>query len=95
MLNAARAANRVVQVGLHRRIGPHYASGMKFIKEGNVGDIGMVRMFDDESEVLKSPANNPVPDTLDDMYCGQHRFAHSIENSSWRFGELFDFWHGS
>ncbi len=72
MLNAARAANRVVQVGLHRRIGPHYASGMKFIKEGNVGDIGMVRMFATSTGSPEKPTpNNPVPDTLDwDMYCG-------------------------
>src|SRR5262249_2006157 len=37
MLNAARAADRVVQVGLHRRIGPHHVSGMKFLKEGKAG----------------------------------------------------------
>ena len=29
MLEAARANDRVVQVGMHRRIGPHYVSGMK------------------------------------------------------------------
>ncbi len=45
MLQMARSANRTVQVGLHRRIGPHYQSGMKFLKDGNAGEIGMVRMF--------------------------------------------------
>lgn len=72
MLNAARAANRVVQVGLHRRIGPHYVSGMQFLKKGNVGDIGMVRMFATSGGGAEKPApNNPVPETLDwDMYCG-------------------------
>lgn len=72
MLNAARAADRTVQVGLHRRIGPHYVSGMKFIKEGNVGDIGMVRMFATSGGGPEKPSlNSPVPETLDwDMYCG-------------------------
>ena len=45
MVEAARAANRVVQVGMHRRIGPHHVSGMKFLKEGGAGDIGMIRAF--------------------------------------------------
>src|SRR5688572_24076863 len=45
MLRASREAGRVVQVGLHRRIGPHHVSGMKFLKDGNVGKVGMVRLF--------------------------------------------------
>ncbi|MDZ4848121.1 MAG: Gfo/Idh/MocA family oxidoreductase [Pirellulaceae bacterium] len=72
MLNAARAANRVVQVGLHRRIGPHYVSGMKFLKDGLAGDIGMVRMFAHSgggTEMAKPNSKPPVE--LDwDMYCG-------------------------
>ena len=35
----------MVQVGLHRRIGPHHVSGMKFLKSGAVGEVGMVRLF--------------------------------------------------
>ncbi|MBM4028160.1 MAG: Gfo/Idh/MocA family oxidoreductase, partial [Planctomycetes bacterium] len=45
MVNAARAANRVVQVGTHRRVSPHNVSGRKFLQEGNAGKIGMVRCF--------------------------------------------------
>ncbi len=45
MLRAAQAGDRVVQVGLHRRIGPHHRSGMDFIRSGKVGLIGMIRMF--------------------------------------------------
>jgi predicted dehydrogenase len=72
MLNAARAANRTVQVGLHRRIGPHYVSGMQFLKEGKVGDIGMVRMFAHSSGGVEMPKpNSKPPEELDwDMYCG-------------------------
>ena len=45
MVKAAQAAGITAQVGLHRRIGPHHVSGMKFLKSGAVGDIGMVRLF--------------------------------------------------
>src|SRR5438874_6899670 len=45
MLMASREAHRVVQVGLHRRIGPHHVSAMKFLKSGAVGKVGMVRLF--------------------------------------------------
>lgn len=72
VLKAARAANRCVEVGLHRRLGPHYVSAMKFLKEGNVGDIGMVRTFVHSSGGKELPkANSQPPDGLDwDMYCG-------------------------
>ena len=45
MVNAARAADRVIQVGLHRRVSPHNKSGMEFLKSGKAGKIGMVRAF--------------------------------------------------
>ena len=72
MLNAARAANRVVQVGLHRRVGPHNVSGMKFLKDGNAGQIGSVRMFvhGRGGKELPTPNSEP-PEGMDwDMYCG-------------------------
>ncbi|MEO8494008.1 MAG: Gfo/Idh/MocA family oxidoreductase [Planctomycetota bacterium] len=72
MLNAAQAAGVVVQVGLHRRIGPHYVSGMKFLKEGGAGQIGMVRTFVHSGGGVELPkANSEVPEGLDwEMYCG-------------------------
>lgn len=72
MLNAARAANRTVQVGLHRRIGPHYVSGMKFLKDGNAGDVGSVRMFVHSTGGAEKPTqNSEPPSNLNwDMYCG-------------------------
>ncbi|TWT89559.1 Gfo/Idh/MocA family protein [Neorhodopirellula pilleata] len=72
MLNAARLNDRVVQVGLHRRIGPHYVSGMKFLKDGGAGDIGMVRMFVHSRGGEERPTpNSEPPEQLDwDMYCG-------------------------
>ncbi len=72
ILKASRAADRVVQVGLHRRIGPHHVSGMKFLKEGGAGDIGMVRMFVHSRGGTEEPTkNSPPPENLDwDLYCG-------------------------
>jgi predicted dehydrogenase len=72
MVNAARANNRVVQVGLHRRIGPHYASGIEFLRQGGAGDIGMVRAFVNSRGGAELPTlNSSPPEQLDwDMYCG-------------------------
>ncbi len=73
MVNAARAASKVVQVGTHRRISPHNVSGREFIRSGKAGKIGMVRAF-----VLyggggpERPRKNvEPPSTLDwNMWCG-------------------------
>ncbi len=72
MVTAARNADRVVQVGLHRRIGPHHVSGMKFLKEGGAGKIGMVRCFAHSPGGPEQPApNEEPPEELDwDLYCG-------------------------
>jgi predicted dehydrogenase len=72
MLEAARANDRVVQVGMHRRIGPHYVSGMKFLKDGGAGDIGMVKAFVHNRGGSELPtSNSPPPEQLDwKMYCG-------------------------
>ena len=72
MVNAARANNRVVQVGTHRRVSPHNRSGMEFLKSGKAGKIGMVRAF----VHYGGGAGTMLPDSeppagLDwDMWCG-------------------------
>ena len=40
MLDASVASGQVVQVGLHRRIGPHHVNAMKFLREGKGGQSG-------------------------------------------------------
>ena len=45
MVKAARDTGKTVQVGTHRRVSPHNVSGMKFLKDGKAGKIGMVRAF--------------------------------------------------
>ena len=72
MVNASEKTGKLVQVGLHRRIGPHHVSGMKFLHEGKAGDIGMVRCFAHGGGGPEAPTpNSQVPPGLDwDMYCG-------------------------
>jgi predicted dehydrogenase len=72
MVNAARAAGRIVQVGTHRRVSPHNRSGMQFLKSGKAGKIGMVRAFvhygGGPGEV--TPDSDPPPGLDWDMWCG-------------------------
>jgi len=72
MVRAARAADRVVQVGTHRRVSPHNISAREFIRSGKLGRIGMVRAF----VLYGGSAGSPTPDSdpppgLDwDFWCG-------------------------
>ncbi len=72
MVNAARAANRVMQVGTHRRVTPHGISAYNFIQAGKLGKIGMVRAFvtgGGQSNKVSPDADPPAG--LDwDMWCG-------------------------
>ena len=72
MVNAAKKSGRVVQVGLHRRIGPHHVSGMKFLKDGKAGKIGMVRLFAHSAGGPEKAMPNEKPSSsMDwDLYCG-------------------------
>lgn len=75
MVKAARAADRVMQVGTHRRVTPHGISAHKFVKEGKLGKIGMVRAFVAGAAGAGQPEppapNQDPPATLDwDMWCG-------------------------
>lgn len=72
MVQAARDQDRVVQVGTHRRVSPHNVSGMKFIRNGKAGKIGMVRAFVHYGGGPERPEpNQEPPQGLDwDMWCG-------------------------
>ena len=98
MTDAAKAADRVVQVGLHRRVGPHHVSGMDFLKSGKVGDIGMVRMFVAGGGGAETPAlNQEPPEGMDwDFYCGPaplRPFCSRIHPGGWR--NFLDFGNGT
>jgi predicted dehydrogenase len=72
MVKAARDNDRVVQVGTHRRLSPHNVSGMKFLKEGKAGKIGMVRAFVHYAGGPGQPTpDSEPPKGLDwDFWCG-------------------------
>ena len=72
MVKAAKEADVVVQVGLHRRIGPHHVEAMNFLRSGAVGKVGMVRCFAHSRggpEIAK-PNSAPPDGMYWDMYCG-------------------------
>ena len=75
MVKAAREADRVVQVGLHRRVSPHPITGMQFLKSGKVGKIGMVRTFAHAAggPGTKSPDSDPPPGMDWDLWLGPAR----------------------
>ena len=90
MLDAARQAGKVVQVGLHRRVGPHHVAAHEFLKSGKVGDIGMVRCFaigGGGKKETPSP-NSAPPKGLDwDMWCGPaplRPFTSKLHPGAWR-----------
>ncbi len=72
MVSAARATNRVVQVGTHRRVSSHNVSGREFIRSGKLGKIGMVRCFVHYGGGVEKPEpNSEPPKGLDwEMWCG-------------------------
>lgn len=90
MLRAARDAGRVVQVGLHRRIGPHHVSGMEFLKSGKVGKVGMVRLFahGGGGGPEKPGPNEEAPEGMDwNMWCGPaplRPFNKKLHPGGWR-----------
>lgn len=89
MLKAARETGRVIQVGLHRRIGPHHVSGMQFLKSGAVGDVGMVRLFAHSGGGRENPApNSEPPDSMDwNLWCGPapvRPFNKKLHPGGWR-----------
>jgi len=99
MLKAAQESGRVVQVGLHRRIGPHHVNGMKFLKSGAVGDVGMVRLFAHNagSGPEKPTPNEPAPESMDwNMWCGPaplRPFSKKLHPGGWR--NTLDFANGT
>src|SRR5215203_652965 len=89
MFKAARESGRVVQVGLHRRIGPHHVSGMKFLKSGAVGEVGMVRLFAHSGGGPENPGlNSAPPESMDwNLWCGpapSRPFNKKLHPGGWR-----------
>lgn len=88
MVNAARAANRVVQVGTHRRVSPHNVSGHEFLTSGKAGKIGMVRAFVHYGGGPEQPMQNSEPPAeMDwDMWCGPAPLRHYCSHFPSKWG---------
>jgi predicted dehydrogenase len=89
MLRVARETGRLIQVGLHRRMGPHHVSGMNFLKSGRVGDVGMVRLFAHGGGGPERPSpNEEPPEGMDwDFWCGPapwRPFNKKLHPGGWR-----------
>jgi predicted dehydrogenase len=89
MLKAARASGRIVQAGLHRRVGPHHVSAMKFLKSGGIGEVGMVRLFAHGGGGREQPArNSEPPEGMDwNLWCGPaplRPFNQKLHPGGWR-----------
>lgn len=99
MLRAAKDAGRIVQVGLHRRIGPHHVNGMKFLRSGAVGEVGMVRLFahGGGGGPEQPTPNEPAPDSMDwNFWCGPaplRPFSKKLHPGGWR--NTLDFANGT
>lgn len=72
MVKAARDADRVVQVGTHRRVSPHNISAMEFLRSGKAGKIGMVRAFVHYGggPGRPTPDQEPPKELNWDLWCG-------------------------
>lgn len=90
MVKVARDTGRIVQVGLHRRLGPHHVAAHAFLKSGKVGDIGMVRCFvTGGGGKPETPSKNSEPPKgLDwDLWLGpapERPFTSKLHPGAWR-----------
>jgi len=98
MRKAARESGRVVQVGLHRRVGPHHVSALQFLREGGAGTVGMVRalVHSGGGGPERPSPNTPPPEGLDwDFWCGpapRRPFNRLIHPGGWR--QFLDYGNG-
>jgi predicted dehydrogenase len=72
MVKAARAADRVVQVGTHRRVSPHNISAREFLRSGKAGKVGMIKCFVYSGGGAEKPTqNSEPPQGMEwDLWCG-------------------------
>jgi len=98
MLKAARANERVVQVGTHRRMSPHMIAGMDFLRSGKAGKITSVKCFVNRAGGPGKPTPDAaVPEGLDwDLWLGpapKRAFNPRIHPKGFR--EFLDFANGT
>jgi predicted dehydrogenase len=73
MIDAARRAKRIVQVGMQQRSGPHYQRARELIRSGHIGAVVSVRMSAMRNILpgFGNPPDQPPPAELDwNMWLG-------------------------
>lgn len=73
IVHAARQYNRIVQTGTQSRSNPGLQEAVAWIRDGNLGDITLVRglCYKPRQSIGKVSGPTPVPDTVDyDLWCG-------------------------
>ncbi|MBM4026382.1 MAG: Gfo/Idh/MocA family oxidoreductase [Planctomycetes bacterium] len=72
MIEAARKYKRVIQVGMQTRSSPYAAQAAEQIRNGKLGDVYLVRVFNMmQHNMMKPGAVQPVPEGFDyDLWCG-------------------------
>lgn len=93
MVEAARKYNRVVQVGTQNRSAPYNFEAKKYLDDGKLGTIHLVRVFNQKSWPNRAAVpDSPTPETLDyDMWTGPadlepyNSVEHGAWNHFWRF----------
>jgi predicted dehydrogenase len=72
MVDAARKYKRVVQLGTQSRSGPYAQNAIRFIREGKLGDIHLVRVFNMKTRgALQDKPDEPAPKEIDyDLWLG-------------------------
>lgn len=98
MVKAARESGVVVQVGLHRRIGPHHVEAMEFLRSGKVGRVGLVKAFVHSKGGLEKPTpNSKTPENMNwEQWCGPaplRPFNTKLHPGGWR--QFLDYANGT
>ncbi len=96
MVEAARRAKRVTQVGLHRRSSPFCREAAEFIRKDGIGKVSAVRAFHIQNEWprgIGSPANENAPKDFDwDAWCGPApRRPYNKNRAFYRFRWFYDY----
>ncbi len=72
MVQAARKYDRIVQAGTQQRSGPHMEAGCRYVREGNLGKVGLCKAWVvDHRKPLGRPLDGEPPKGVDyDMWLG-------------------------
>jgi len=72
MVEAARKYNRIVQAGTQQRSGPHMKAGCEYVREGNLGKVGLCKAWvtHHQKDLGHPPDSDPPPGVDYDLWLG-------------------------